>query len=113
MMRKRKPFRNTIALLGLLAALAIAANAAATKQTPASPVNINTASVQQLMEIPGIGLAKAKAIVEHRSGSPFKSTAELVNVKGIGERLLAKITPYVTTGGSPSGRSGTAARALK
>ena len=111
MLRTNTSIKKTIAVLGLLATMALAGNAAATKQTPSSPVNINTASIEQLMEVPGIGEAKAKAIVEYRSGSPFKTTAELLNVKGIGEKLLAKITPYVTAGGNS--KAGTAVRSLK
>lgn len=111
MLRTNRSIRKTIAVLGLLATMALAGNAAAAKQALSSPVNINTASVEQLMEIPGIGESKAKAIVDYRSGSPFKTTAELMNVKGIGEQLLAKITPYVTAGGSS--KSGTAVRTLK
>ena len=112
MMRKMMSLRKSIALLALLAVVSIAGSAAAAKQPPASQVNINTASVEQLMEVPGIGQSKAQAIVEYRSGSPFNSTTELSNVKGIGEKLLAKITPYVTTSGS-SVKSGTAGKPSK
>jgi competence protein ComEA len=111
MLRTNSSIRKTIAVLGLLATMALATSAAAAKQAPSSPVNINTASMEQLMEVPGIGEAKAKAIVEYRSSSPFKTTAELVNVKGIGEKLLAKITPHVTAGGGS--KAGTAVRTLK
>ncbi len=111
MMRTNGSIRKTIAVLGLLATMALAGSTAAAKQAPSSPVNINTASIEQLMEVPGIGASKAQAIVDYRSGSPFKSTTELSNVKGIGEKLLAKITPYVTTGGKS--KTGTAVRTLK
>jgi len=111
MLKTNASIKKTIAVLGLLATIALAGSAAAAKQAPSSPVNINTASVEQLMEVPGIGESKAKAIVEYRSNSPFKTTAELMNVKGIGEKLLAKITPYVTAG--EDNKAGTAVRPLK
>ncbi len=113
MMRKIASIRNTVAVLGLMALVAMASAAWAAKMPPPSPVNINTASVEQLMEVPGIGHSKAQAIVEYRAGSPFNSTAELMNVKGIGEKLLAKIMPYVTTGEGAQSRSGTAGRTGK
>ncbi len=106
-MKKHNTLRTTIAMLGLLATLAFASASMATKAAPAEPININTASVEQLMEVPGIGLSKAQAIVQYRSTTPFASTDDLINVKGIGEKLLAKITPYVTVKGmSKSGTAG-------
>ncbi|KZZ51069.1 hypothetical protein A3759_00300 [Thalassolituus sp. HI0120] len=55
----------------------------------ATPVNINTASAEQLTELKGIGLNKAKAIVQYRKDKgPFSSVNELILVKGIGESTL-------------------------
>lgn len=56
----------------------------------AGPVDINTADAQTLSaELNGIGLAKAKAIVEYREKyGPFQSADDLSLVKGIGERTV-------------------------
>ena len=56
----------------------------------AGPVNINTADAETIAkELSGIGLAKAKAIVEYRDKyGPFKTADELSLVKGIGERTV-------------------------
>ena len=55
-------------------------------------VNINTASVEELARLNGIGEAKAKAIVEYREANgAFASMEELVKVKGIGDKLLEKL----------------------
>ena len=56
----------------------------------AGPVDINTADAETLSaELDGVGLAKAKAIVEYRQKyGPFKSAADLSLVKGIGERTV-------------------------
>ena len=56
----------------------------------AGPVDINTADAETLSaELNGVGLAKAKAIVEYRTKyGPFKSADDLSLVKGIGERTV-------------------------
>ena len=59
-------------------------------------VNVNTASEGELTSLPGIGPAKAAAIVQHRTQhGPFKSLADLDAVSGIGPATLANITPHV------------------
>lgn len=63
-------------------------------------VNINTATAQELDTLPGIGPAKAQAIVEYRTQhGPFKSVDELDKVKGFGPALLEKIKPEITVQG--------------
>lgn len=55
-------------------------------------VNINTATPAELEALPGVGPAKAKAIVEYRKQhGAFKSTEELKNVKGIGEGIYGRL----------------------
>ncbi len=56
----------------------------------AGPVNINTADAETISaELKGVGLAKAKAIVEYRKKhGPFRSADDLSLVKGIGERTI-------------------------
>jgi competence protein ComEA len=63
-------------------------------------VNINTASVEQLQLLPRIGPALSQRIIEFREANgPFKSTDELVAVKGIGERSIKPLKPYITVKG--------------
>ena len=66
-------------------------------------VNINSASAEELKALPGIGPAKAAAIVEYRSqhGS-FKSVEELKEVKGIGEGIFNKLKDEVAVAGAPA-----------
>lgn len=60
-------------------------------------ININTASVPELMELDGIGEVKARAIVEYREANGnFKSIEEITLVKGIGEKTLEKNRDRIT-----------------
>ena len=73
--------RFTLAL-ALCAQLAIA-------EPQTTPININTATAEQLSQVKGIGAAKAAAIVKYREqNGPFSSTEELTQVRGIGQKIV-------------------------
>ena len=60
-------------------------------------ININTASVVELMSLDGIGESKAKAIIEYRdTNGDFKNILDIKNVSGIGESIYEKIKDYIT-----------------
>jgi competence protein ComEA len=60
-------------------------------------VNINTAKVDELATLPGIGPAKAEAIVKYRKDhGKFKKIEDLKEVKGIGDKIIEKIKPEAT-----------------
>ncbi|MBM9513986.1 ComEA family DNA-binding protein [Desulfogranum marinum] len=62
-------------------------------------VNINTATVDELTSLPGIGQAKAEAIVKYRDqAGKFKTVEDVTNVKGIGDKMLKKIKSEITVG---------------
>lgn len=62
-------------------------------------ININTASEEELDELPGIGPVLAKAIVEYREAyGDFAEVSELTLVSGIGEKKLEKLRNYATVG---------------
>jgi len=72
---------------------------AAAKPAPTGKVNVNTATVEQLTTLPGVGPKLATRIVEHRQKEgAFHSVQDLLNVKGIGEKNLARIQGYVSVG---------------
>lgn len=60
-------------------------------------VNLNTADVEELMLLPGIGESKANLIIQYRENcGPFTSKEELMYIKGIGEAIYAKLESYIT-----------------
>ena len=67
--------------------------------SPAGVVNLNEANADELERLPGIGPAKARAIVEHRRSHPFHRLDDLTRVKGIGKKTYAKLRPYLTLAG--------------
>ncbi|MDQ3864940.1 MAG: helix-hairpin-helix domain-containing protein [Actinomycetota bacterium] len=60
-------------------------------------VNINTADVEELDELPEVGPATAQSIIEYRqTNGPFSSVDELEEISGIGPETLEKIAPFAT-----------------
>lgn len=78
---------------------------AADADAPAAPaargvVNINTATAEQLALLPRVGEKAAQRIIDYRTQhGPFKKTADLMQVKGFGEKSYERIAPYLTVDG--------------
>ncbi len=71
--------------------------ALAQKNPPAAPVDVNTATVGQLQQLPGVGPAMANAIVQFRKKSgPFERLEDLLAIRGITSRKLERLRPYLT-----------------
>ena len=69
-----------------------------TKSGNSSLVNINTATMQELSALPGIGETLAKRIVDYRLvNGPFQEIDQLLNVDGIGSGKLKAILDMITT----------------
>ena len=65
--------------------------------TASFPININTATVEELCLIDGMGEARASAIIEYREYiGGYESVEQIMNISGIGESLYAKLLPYLT-----------------
>lgn len=61
-------------------------------------ININQATLEELMNIPKIGESKAKAIIEYRKNNgKFLDIKDILNVSGIGDKLYEEIKIYITT----------------
>ncbi len=72
---------------------------AAAQENAEDGININTASKEQLMTIPGIGESKADSILAYRKeNGSFDSPEDIMNIPGIKEGLFSKIKDYISTG---------------
>jgi competence protein ComEA len=80
--------------------LALPALAAKKPLGPADRIDLNRASVAELMRLPGVGQKKAQAIVSHRAKAPFQRPEDVVQVKGLGPAWFAKVRPNLTVGGA-------------
>lgn len=62
-------------------------------------IDLNQITYEQLIELPGIGEVKAKAILNWReTHGPFTSLEDLLDVPGIGDTLLLQLLPYLSVG---------------
>src|SRR5262245_28532020 len=74
------------------------ASGAAKKAPPASPIDVNRATAEELQQLPGVGPVMSQRIVAAREKAPFKTVDELRRVSGIGAKTLEKLRPMVTVG---------------
>ena len=82
---------------------AITLGLAAKKKPPAAPINLNTATSEELQQVPGIGPVTAEKILQMRkSYGAFKSVDDLRAVRGIGPKRLEKMRKYLTVGKAAS-----------
>ncbi len=107
-MLQTRGLKPTLATILSAAALLVAMTAPALAQGPAqtppaprekvtTPVNLNTAAAAELETLPGVGPAMATRIVEYRQkNGGFKKIEELMNVRGIGEKMFLKLKPMIT-----------------
>ncbi len=102
---------RNVAVVGLLCGLLLtggsgAVAAGAAPADAAGRINVNAASADELARLPGIGPAKAKAIVEHRAEEPFRKPEDLRKVKGIGDKLYEQVKDHIMVGEPPAAPKG-------
>lgn len=101
--------RDILTISGLLILLSISSLQPCLKPVEAAEslskvaawvININTASVEEIAAIPGLGEKKSEAIVKFREkNGPFAKAEDLKRVDGIGDKLFEKIKPYIVVKG--------------
>ena len=91
----------------LVLSLLVGTSVLAKKKPPAKPVNINTATSEELQQVPGIGPATAGKILQMRkSYGAFKSVDDLLAIRGLGQKRLDKMRKYLTVGKPSPPKSG-------
>jgi competence protein ComEA len=86
-----------ISVILFLLAMCVGRSAGTQKTTPATPLDLNSATISQLEKLPGVGQTTAKAIIDFRTRSgPFQRVEDLLAIRGISKGRLEKLRPYVT-----------------
>ena len=104
--------RSMAALLAaVIVGLASVASAEAEKRSSipqtrlVGVVNVNTANMEELELLPGIGPSRARALIEYRKArGPFKAVGDLTQVSGIGDRALERIRPHCVLSGKTTAK---------
>lgn len=72
------------------------------EELAANPVNINSASINDLLQVPGFNLKIARALISYRKESPFVKKEDILKLSGIGRATYTRMRPYITVGGAAS-----------
>lgn len=72
------------------------------EELASNPININSASMNDLLQIPGFNLKIAKSLIDYRKSNPFETIEDILKVSGIGKANYSRMRPYITVGGATS-----------
>jgi competence protein ComEA len=105
-MRKEVSMKNLMirsvvlsVVFGLMLSFVFSLPALAAEKSSEKKININTASVAELQELPRIGEKVAQRIVDFRkTHGKFKKIEEIMKVQGIGEKIFLQIKDRITVG---------------
>ena len=86
-------------VLTLMFVLGLVPPARAQKATLEGAVNINTASIEELRLLPGIGPARIRNILAYRHKHPFRTVEELARIKGIGRKMVRHLRVHLAVNG--------------
>jgi competence ComEA-like helix-hairpin-helix protein len=89
-------------LAASLTLILLCADLSAQKHPPAKPIDLNAASIKELVELPGVGKVTAQRILDMRQKSGrFRRVEDLLAVRGISQKKLDALRPYVTVSPPP------------
>lgn len=99
----RRNFGTKFLSTGLALVLVLVCGvSSAQKKPPARPIDLNAATIKELVELPGVGLVTAKRIIEARQKSGrFHRVEDLLAIRGISTKRLEALRPYVTVSSPP------------
>src|ERR1700685_3300367 len=101
-LQKSMQASRSIACIFLILLLVCTA-AHAQKNPPAKPIDLNAANIKELQELPGIGKVTAQRIIDLREKSGrFRRVEDLLAIRGISQKKLDALRPYVTVFPPPS-----------
>jgi len=90
-----------LVIVSLAAVPARAGNPAAAAADVSGVINVNSATAEQIAFLPRVGIKLAERVVEYRkSNGPFKKIEDLMEVKGVGEKLFVALKPHLTVSGT-------------
>ncbi len=95
------PLAKAVLVAALLAATP-PAQGAKKGLPPGERIDLNRATVSELMRLPGVGEKRAQAIVAHRSRAPFRRPEDVLAVKGLGPEWFARVKGNLVAGGAPA-----------
>jgi competence protein ComEA len=88
------------ALGGLLTGVPLQAASRAARRAPERPVDLNSATITELMQLPRVGARTAERILAwRRENGPFRRPEDLMAVRGIGEKAFRRLRPHITVAG--------------
>jgi competence protein ComEA len=91
------PERGVVSAAASGAVASTATGGSSSASVPAAPVNINTATLEQLDALQGVGPATAQKIIDYRTANgPFKRIDDIKNVTGIGDAKFAAMKDSIT-----------------
>ncbi len=101
----RRVFLSLFLIFGIVLGMAAPSAFAAKGKQLTGVVNINTATSEELQLLPGVGESRAKLILEERTRrGGFKHVEDLLVIKGIGEKGLTKLKPYLALEGKTTAK---------
>lgn len=91
-----RALRIAVPVVWVLLLVSLTSVIEAGKNSPAKPIDLNSASAKELQELPGVGPVTAQRIIDLREKSGrFKRVEDLLAVRGISQKKLDAIRPYI------------------